>query len=193
MAVVHALDAAYDIEEDRPYLRVRAVALGLSVGTVVVIAVVLGMVVVGPLLGTGHDVSARVGLGGAFATAWDWARWPVVLALIVVWTATIFHVAPNHRKPWRWDLPGAALTTVGWVGVSLAFRVYLAVVAGGNQVLGTLGGALIVLLWFYALAMGLIVGGELNAILARRHGVAELPRRELPSWAALVRTRWRRR
>lgn len=175
-AVIRALDVAYDLDERRPWISLRAIALVLAVGTVVVSAVLLAMVVVGPLLGTGRDVADLVGLGSAFATFWTWARWPFVGAVVVAWAATIFHVAPNHKTPWRWDLPGAALTAALWLLLSLGFRAYLAVASGGNQVLGTLGGSLIVLLWLYLLAVGLLLGGELNAILARRAGVPQEPR-----------------
>lgn len=167
-ALIRALDLAYDLDERRSYVRLRAIALGLALGTIVVMAVTLTMLVVGPLLGTGREVADQVGLGRAFATFWDWARWPVVLAVMVGWAAAVLHVAPNHRTPWRWDLPGAVLTAVSWALLSTGFRAYLAVAGQTNQVLGTLGGALIILVWLYLLAVGLLVGGEFNAILALR-------------------------
>jgi membrane protein len=171
-AVINALDIAYDLDERRGYLRVRAVALGLAVGSVVVVALMLAMLVLGPLLGTGDDVADTVGLGGAFATWWDWVRWPTAVVVLIAWAATVFHIAPNHRTPWRWDLPGAVLSATAWALVSVTLRAYLALAAGGNQVFGTLGGALIVLLWLYLLALGLILGGELNAVLAQRYDLA---------------------
>jgi membrane protein len=62
---------------------------------------------------------------------------------------------------------------VTWIALSLALRVYLATAAQANEVLGTLGGALILLLWLYLLAVGLLLGGELNGVLAQRYGVAQ--------------------
>jgi membrane protein len=171
-AVINALDIAYDLDERRGYLRVRAVALGLAVGSVVVVALMLAMLVLGPLLGTGDDVADTVGLGGAFATWWDWVRWPTAVVVLIAWAATVFHIAPNHRTPWRWDLPGAVLSATAWALVSVTLRAYLALAAGGNQVFGALGGALIILLWLYLLALGLILGGELNAVLAQRYDLA---------------------
>lgn len=166
-AVVNGLDVVYDLEERRSFVRRRFVAVGLALGTVVVMAALVAMVIVGPLLGSGQELADRVGAGGLFATAWDWARWPAMLAALVAWTATIFHLAPNHRSPWRADLPGAVVTTALWLALSLGLRAYLSLAPGANQVLGTLGGALIVMLWLYLLAIGLLVGGEVNAILLR--------------------------
>lgn len=176
-AVVRALDIAYDIEERRSWLSVRLTALALSIGTVVVATVLLTAMVVGPLLGGGRAVADAVGLGEAFAVSWTWLRLPVAFVVVIAWAATIFHVAPNHRTPWRWDLPGAVLAAVVWVVVPGGFRLYLQVAVGGNAVFGVLGGALTLLFWLYLLAIGLLVGGELNAVIAARHHVRQVPRR----------------
>ncbi|MGH8998054.1 MAG: YihY/virulence factor BrkB family protein [Acidimicrobiia bacterium] len=178
VGVTNALDAAYDVTERRTWFRLRLTALGLAVGTAVVMAAVLAVLVLGPLLGTGRDVAEVVGLGDAFAFFWDVLRWPVTLVLVVAWAATVFHLAPNNHTPWRWDLPGAALTAVLWVGIAVLFRLYLAVSAGGNDVLGTVGGALVVVLWLYLMAAALLLGGELNAILAERFGAPTTDRAE---------------
>src|SRR5690606_35265831 len=169
VALVRALDVVYDLDERRSYVGLRAVALGLALGTVLVVAAMLAMLVLGPLLGTGQEVAEALGLGGGFATFWDWVRWPLALAAMVGWAATVLHIAPNHRTPWRWDVPGALLAGLSWAALSASLRVYMAVAtAGANQIFGTLGGSLIVLLWLYLLAVGLLFGGELIAVLSDR-------------------------
>lgn len=172
-ALIAALDVVYDLEEGRGYVARRALGLALALGTVLITAVMLAMLVVGPLLGRGEDVADAIGLGAAFATFWDWVRWPLAAAAMIAWAATVFHVAPNHHTPWRADLPGAAFAAGSWALISVGLRVYLDAAAGTNQVLGTLGGTLIVLLWLYLLSVGLLVGAELNALLlVRRQAVA---------------------
>ncbi len=184
-AVIDGLDNVYDLEEGRPYLRRRGLAVALAAGTVVVFALVLAMLVIGPLLGTGADIAERVGWGSAFATFWDVARWPTAATVMVLWAATIFHLGPNHKTPWRWDLPGAVLTAIFWGAVSVGLRLYLAVAPGANEVLGTAGGILITLMWLYLLALGLLLGGEVNAMIALHRGVEQLPRRSVANtpWA----------
>jgi membrane protein len=169
-AVTRALDVVYDIPERRGYVRLRALALALALGSVLVGAVMLAMLVLGPLLGTGRDIADRLDFGGGFAAFWDVVRWPLMAVLLTAWAATLFHVAPNHRTPWRWDLPGAALCAAGWFFLSIGFSTYLQVAAGTNQVLGALGGSVILVLWLYLLAISLLVGGEVNALLAAHRG-----------------------
>ena len=175
-AVTRALDVAYDLEERRSWLHLRLTALGLAITSILVAAVLLAAMVVGPLLGGGHLIADALGGGELFVSVWRWARLPVALLAAVAWAATVFHVAPNHRTPWRWDLPGAILTAGVWVVVSIGFRVYLQLV-GGNAVLGVLGGALTLLFWLYLLAIGLLLGGELNGVIASRHRIVQVARR----------------
>ena len=164
-ALVRALDTVYDLDEHRSWLDIRLTALGLALGSTVAAAVMLAVVIVGPLFGTGEDIAAEVGLGDQFVFVWDVLRLPVAFVVLVAWAATIFHVAPDHRTPWRRDLPGALLTGLLWVLFSAGLRLYLQYGGGTNAVFGALGGALIVLLWFWTLSLAVLIGGELNEIL----------------------------
>lgn len=167
-AVIRSMAIVYDLEDERPWWRIRLLAIALSIGTVLVVAAILSMLVVGPVLGRGQEVAKAIGLGPAFATAWNWLRLPTALALLIAWAATVFHVSTSHPTSWRSDLPGALLVAVLWVIESAAFRLYLDLAGDGNQVFGVLGGALVVLVWLYLLSAALLLGGELNGILATR-------------------------
>ena len=175
-AVVGALDVTYGHESRRNWLSTRIAGFVITLFTLLVAALVAAMVVVGPLLGSGEEVADRVGAGAAFATLWVWFRWPAVFVAVIVWAASVYHFAPRHRSPWRRELPGAVVSTVWWLGVSLGFRVYLDAASGGvNAVLGLLGGALSLLIWLYLLAMGLLVGAELNSVLNGRRNRGAAP------------------
>ncbi|MGI9601880.1 MAG: YihY/virulence factor BrkB family protein [Acidimicrobiales bacterium] len=184
-AVVRAIDVAYDHPDRRGWLGARAVGLGLALGTVLVGVLVVLLLIIGPFLGSGSDVSDALGGGNALATVWDYLRWPVAIVVMIAWAATIYHVAPNRRTPWRWDLPGAGVAMVLWIIATWGFTVYLDfAVEGGNAVLGLLGGAITMVLWFYLLALGLLVGAEVNAILSRHHDVGRA--RRVPTLKGVV-------
>lgn len=167
-AVIRALHQAYDVEERRSYVRVRLTGLALALGTVLAGAVLLGMFVLGPLFGRGRGVADTIGAGGVFAFLWNVARPPLVFAVLVGWAVVVLHVAPAHDAPWRQALPGAVLAASLWVLLSGGLRLYLEVAAGANEMLGVLGGALIVLIWLYLLSASLLLGAELNGVLAGR-------------------------
>jgi membrane protein len=165
--VIRALDLAYEVEERRSWLRQRLLGLVLALSSVLLVVLGLGMIVVDPLLGAGAELAGRLGLGELFAGAWNWLRWPLAFAALVAWAATVYHVAPGRTFRWREALPGATAAAVLWLVASGGFSLYLRVAADANRVLGTLGGALIGVLWLYLLALILLVGGELNGVLHR--------------------------
>lgn len=186
-AVMRAMSRIYGVADARAFWQRRLVALGLLAATVVAAALALSMFVLGPLLGGGRRVAETVGLGDTFVWLWEWLRVPVVFLGVTAWAAAVFHIAPDGRKGWKPDLPGALATGVLWVLASLGLRVYLGVAGEANQVLGALGGALIVLVWLYLLALALLTGGELNVVLLERKGrpdVEDAERRRIAQTAA---------
>jgi len=170
--VIRALDLAYGLREKRSWWSVQLTALLLALGTVAMIALVVGMVVIGPFLGHGRSLAERLGLGGKFTFAWDWLRGPLSFAMLTLWLATIYRLGPNHRAPWARGLPGAVVAGLFAIFASLGLRLYVNAAAGINQIFVVLGGGLILLLWVYLLSLALLVGGEVNAILAGRRGPA---------------------
>jgi membrane protein len=175
-AVINGLDVTHGTREKRSPIRFWSTALALALGSLVATVLLLGVVVIDPLLGGVHGLAERIGLGSEAATAWTWLRWPVAFLLLGGWATALYHFAPYPRTRWRHDVAGAALASVLWLAVSFGFSTYLRVAAAANPVLSVLGGGVILLIWGYLLALGLLMGGELNAILAGR-GNGDRPQR----------------
>lgn len=159
-AVIEAVAIASDVEERRSWVRRRAIALGLLVATIVALAIVLSMLVAGPLLGGGRAVADALGFGALFAASWNVLRLPAAGLALVVWVLVVLHTARPRRRSWRDDLVGAVVAASGVLAVSVGLRVYLATVGRSNAVLGALGGPLILLLWLFLLGMALLIGAE---------------------------------
>ena len=159
--LIRALDRAYEIEEGRAWWHVRLVAIGLGIGTIVIAA---GSAVVLALL-------PELPGGTAFAVL----AAPVAFLLIIMWAATLFHVGPYHKTPWRYDLPGAILTAVGWILSTQGFAYYIRLTDQANQVQTTVGAVLLGLTLMYLLSIVMLVGAELNDVLSRRAGVIQQP------------------
>lgn len=158
--LIRALDIAYEVEDGRPWWFVRLVAIALGVGTILVVAVGATLLAVLPSLP--FDSTIRL------LTA------PAVLLGLIMWAATVFHVGPNHRTPWRYDVPGAIVTTIGWVAASQGFALYVRASGQGNQVQTGVGAVLLALSLMYLLSIVLLIGAELNDVLARRAGVVRI-------------------
>lgn len=176
--LVRALDVAYDLDDQRPWVSVRSTAIALSVGTIVMASLALASFVIGPLFGAGESVADAVGLGSQFATFWDVARGPLMFLLLILWATLILHFGPDHDTPWRWDLPGAVLTGVLWLCLSIGFGIYVDLTSGSNQVVGLVATALVALTWLHLTFVSLLIGAELNAVLAQRAGISQQRERE---------------
>lgn len=175
--LIRALDIAYEVEEGRPWWYVRLVAVGLGVGTLVVIAASATVLALLPSLAFGGVVRVLAV--------------PLVLLGMVLWAATIFHIGPNHRTPWRYDLPGAIVTAIGWLVATQAFALYVRLAERGNQVQSGVGAILLALTLMHLLGIVLLVGAELNDVLARRAGIVE-PSPSVKDRARRARARLRR-
>jgi membrane protein len=164
-AVMRALDLAYDCRDTRPWLLRRGVALVLSLGTVVLGAFVMVVFVSGPLLGLEGPLGLEL---ERVLAVWMVVRWPLALVVLMGWATMVYHFGPSHNTPWTWDVPGAVVAALLWLVMTGGLSVYLRVAVQTNPVLGTLGGGLIMLIWLYLLSLALLIGGEVNAELARR-------------------------
>lgn len=174
--LIRALDVAYDIEEGRRTIRLRATAVGLAIGTILTVAGSTSL-----WLWLPSD-----GLAGL-------ARIPVALIILIGWAATLFHVGPHHRTPWKYDLPGATLAALGWLVVSVGFGYYVRIASSGNEIVGAAGAALLALTWLWLVCLVFLVGAELNQILAERAGVIDAPREFGIDVSGHIRRVWNRR
>jgi membrane protein len=165
--VMRTLAEIYDVEDTRSRWRTRLVAVGLALASMVLIVLTLTALVVGPLFGAGRMIADWIGVADAYGAVWQWAGVPLAFLALLVWAAGVFHSVPHRHVGWRQHVGGAALTGVLWLVVSAGLRLYLALF-GGNPIFGILSGALVVLVWMYLLSMALLLGAELNAVLAER-------------------------
>ena len=161
VSIVGALNRAYDIEEGRPWWKVRLVAIGLTLGVAVTVLVALSLVLIGPTLAEwlGH----MTGWGAAFAWTWLILQWPVVFVLVATGIGLIYYFGPDADQDWAWITPGALCATVLWLVVSLLFKIYVANFTDYEGSYGTVGGVIVVLLWFYVSGIAILTGAELNA------------------------------
>jgi len=170
VAMCSTLNAAYDITEGRPWWKVRLTALGLTVGLALFILTSMVLVVAGPTLA--EKVAEAMRLGPVFTWTWKILQWPLVFALVASAVALVYYFAPDAEQDWIWITPGSVLATMLWVIASLAFRVYVTNFASYNETYGTIGGVMVLLLWFYVSGIALLIGAELNAEIehASPHG-----------------------
>ncbi len=174
MAAAQAgLDVAYDVPEERKFVKKRLVALVLIVATFVLGGVATALLVFGEPIG--EFVRDDFPLGGAFVWVWTAIRWIVTILAIVTLFAFFYYVGPNRQPPsWKWISPGGLVATVIWLAASLGFSLYVSRFGGTyGRTYGALAGVVILVLWLYLTALALLLGGELNGELERERAMRE--------------------
>jgi membrane protein len=163
VAIIDALNRAYDVTEWRAWWKRRLMAIGLTLALAVFIVVSFVLVLVGP--DAAERVAAWVGLAPAVALLWSLLRWPLMILCVIVGLDLVYHFAPNRRARWAWITPGAVLATTLWIAASFGFKFYITSIADYSATYGTIGGAIVTLLWFYVSGLTILVGAELNGVI----------------------------
>jgi membrane protein len=184
-AIIDALNRAYDIEESRPWWKVRLVAILLTIGLALFILVAFTLVVAGPELASG--IAGWLGLSQVFAWTWSVVQWPIVIALVAFGVAMTFYFAPDAHQDWVFLTPGSVTATLLWLIASLGFRFYVQNFGDYTATYGALGGAVVLLLWLYVSGLALLAGGELNAEIEHASPLGKAPGETHPGGRRLLR------
>ncbi len=159
-ALIRGLNAAYDIGHRQSLWRRYMADIGVTLTLCALTFVAIAAVVIAPILIT------VLPLGPWLTAAVEITRWIVAIGVIMVTLGIVYRFGPNRRgrRP-KWITPGAVVATLLWMIVSIAFGIYLRSFAHYNEVYGSLGAAVALLMWFYLSAYVVLMGGCLNAAI----------------------------
>jgi membrane protein len=160
--LMNGLTTIYDREERRRFVRKRLVALAIVIVLVVGMALVIGLLVLGPHLERWIGDAA----GLPTLTAWLWwsLQWPILVAGLLFAFGVVLYVGPDVEQP-RWQLitPGAITALVIWLVASAGLAFYSANFGSYEKTWGTLSAVVVTLLWLWLTSAALLFGAEINA------------------------------
>ncbi|KJS42842.1 MAG: membrane protein [Rhodospirillaceae bacterium BRH_c57] len=162
-SLVTALNIAYNEEEERGFIKLTLINLGLTLGGLVVAIATLFLVAAVPA------ILSLIDLG----QLWQWvislSRWPILFLVMLGTLAVLYRVAPDRKPPlWRWISPGAITATLLWILGSIAFSIYVSRFGSYNQTYGAIAGVVILMMWLYLTAFVVLLGAEINSELERQ-------------------------
>jgi membrane protein len=161
-AFMRASNKIYEVEEGRSIIKLRPLQMLVTLVLVVLLALVLvALVVTGPIA---SRVGSAIGAGGAAVTAWDIAKWPVLLIIVTFMIAVLYYASPNARiRGLKSIIPGSVLAVGVWLLASAAFAYYVANFGSYNKVYGALGAVVAFLVWLWISNLAILLGAEMNA------------------------------
>jgi membrane protein len=160
--LMKGLNRAYDVAESRPFWLSQAFSL---LTTVVLAILMLGGVAlntVGVILISW--AVANLGVDEGIWFWWNFVRGPGVTLALAIVLATLYALLPNQRLGFRHTWPGALFATIAWVLLTMGFGFYVSNLGSFDRTFGSLGAAVVLMVWMYAVGMILLVGGEINAL-----------------------------
>jgi membrane protein len=161
-----AMNRIYEIGEGRPFWKLRPVQILITLVAVILIALVaVSLVVSGPLAAA---IGNAIGLSNTLVTVWNIAKWPVMVAIVVLIIAILYYATPNVKQPkFRWMSLGAFTALIVWVVASALFGFYVARFGSYNKTYGTLAGVIVFLLWLWITNLALLFGAEVDSEVER--------------------------
>lgn len=165
-AFSRAMNRIYEIDEGRPFLKLRGMQLGVTIVSILLLLVMLLILVVsGPVT---DAVGSALGIGETAQVVWSIVKWPVLAAAVVLLIAILYYATPNARQPkFRWMSLGALVAVVALVLASVVFGLYVTNFSNYDATYGSLAGIIVFLLWLWIMNLALLFGAEFDAELER--------------------------
>jgi membrane protein len=173
LVVIDGLNRTYGVKETRSFVKLRITAMAMTLLQAACLLGSLVAIVAWPpivrLLGLEHNGS----LAG-MATA---VRWSAVFVMVLLSFAMTFYVGPDARQSWAWVTPGSLAGTVAFLVFCVLFRLYVQNFGSYNQSFGALGGVMVLLFWFWAVALVLLGGAEMDRAIDAGSAIRGSPAR----------------
>jgi membrane protein len=161
-SMISGLHWAYHVKDNRSWLKVRVVAIGMTLVNAILIFSALSLVLLGGFLinwaaSELHPDSVMIGI-------WKVLQWPIAWLFVVLSYALIYSYGPNADfRRWYWITPGSAFGALLWLAASAGFRIYLNFYNTYPAIYGSVGAMVILIVWLYVAGLTFLVGGEINA------------------------------
>jgi membrane protein len=157
-SLLTAINIAYDEQETRGFVKLRAVALGFTISAIVFVLIALALIAVVPIM------LDYLGLGPLERAVAQIVRWTLLIGVVIVGLAVVYRIAPDRNDAqFRWVTPGALVAAALWVLGSTGFSLYVSFFGNYNKTYGALAGVIVLLLWLYLTSYTVLLGAEINA------------------------------
>lgn len=163
--VIKISNKAYNVVETRSYIVQRLLAVVFTILIMFVFVIAMLLPVFGKLIGT--YVFSAIGLSEAFLALWGASRLVASSIILVIVFIVIYWLAPSVKLKYLSVLPGAIFATLGWELSSFALSYYVSNFSNYAATYGSIGGIIVLLLWFYITAIVIVIGIEINAYYSK--------------------------
>jgi membrane protein len=156
--LITAINSAYDEDKKRGFVKEKLLALGVTVGAVVFMALIVTLVAGVPVVLGFLDVN------GPLRWLIEVVRWLLLAVLVMLALSVLYRFAPDRDAPkFRWVSAGAVTATVLWLVASAAFSLYVTFFGNYAKTYGAFAGVVLIMLWLWITSFAILLGAEINA------------------------------
>jgi membrane protein len=161
-AFMRASNIMYEVDEGRPAWKLRPLQMLVTLAMILLVTLAaVAVVATGPVA---EAIGSAVGVSDTFVTVWDYAKWPVLIAIVTLMLAILYYASPNAKVGrFKFITPGALVAVVVWIVASLAFAFYVSNFGSYDKTYGSLAGVVVFLVWLWITNVAILFGAELNA------------------------------
>ncbi len=171
-AVIKGLNKAYGVKETRSYIKLKLISMIYTILLALIVIATLFLFVFGDVIG---DFFMKVLEHPEFIYyIWNMLRYVVVILIMILFFMFLYNATPCVRLGWLEVIPGAVITTLGWISISYIFAYYVNNFSNYSRLYGSLGAVFMFMTWMFITSMILILGGEINAVLAEKNRLKDL-------------------
>ena len=171
-AVIKGLNKAYGVKETRSYIKLKLISMIYTILLALIVIATLFLFVFGDVIG---DFFMKVLEHPEFIYyIWNILRYVVVILIMILFFMFLYNATPCVRLGWLEVIPGAVITTLGWISISYIFAYYVNNFSNYSRLYGSLGAVFMFMTWMFITSMILILGGEINADLAEKNRLKDL-------------------
>ncbi len=162
-SLINALNVVYEVDQPRPVVKRYVTSVVYTIGLAIMLIAAAALMLVGP--DSFEWLADQIGMGSVAVTVWTILRFPVLIAIMMIACALIYYFGPHVDQPFRLISPGAVVAVIIWLLASLGFSIYVSNFGSYDATYGSLGGVIVLMLFFYISCAVLLLGAEINAAL----------------------------
>jgi membrane protein len=171
-AFMRASNVIYETREGRPFWKLRPLQVAVTLAMILLLTLLaFSLVLTGPIVSA---IAKPLGISSTAVDVWNVAKWPVMALVFLLMLSILYYASPNAKlRGFRWITPGSLVAILVWIVASALFGFYVSNFGSYDKTYGTLGGLIVLLLWFWISNLAILFGHQLNAELERSAEIEE--------------------
>ncbi|RDW18622.1 YihY/virulence factor BrkB family protein [Oceanobacillus chungangensis] len=165
-AFIKSSNEAYEVEETRSFIIVRLIAFGLTLGMILALIVAILLPVFGNIIV--EFLSSYLGITNEMTLLLQIGRWVISIVVLSAFLLCLYRFAPNKKMPFKHIIPGAVSASILWQILTIGFSFYVSNFGNYSATYGSIGGIIVLMIWFFLTGIVLMIGASLNVLYHQR-------------------------